>query len=69
MATYLPFQKLKKSKMNKTCKALREMQEQTHKQFFYEPQHIDVLVLANQQKLTSALYEHWMQFRGPTRSN
>ena len=33
--------------------------------FFYEPLHMDVLVLTDQQELTSALCRHWMLFGGP----
>ena len=52
------------SKTNNTCKALIEKQEPTHKQ--YSLMDIDVSVLADHQRLTSALYRHRMPPKRPT---
>ena len=49
------------SKMNKTYRAqVRKAWMNSSVMFFYDPLHMDVPVLADQQELTSALCRHWM---------
>ena len=69
MATYLWSHKPTKLDKRHMRGTAREVRVNSKTAFSDELLHMDVLMLADQQELTSVLYEHWMQSRGPTWSN
>ena len=69
MATYLPSQKLFKLDKQYIWSTIGKTKSNSLAMFFYKPLHMDVPILGDHQRLTSALHGHRMQPRGPTKSD